>query len=949
MTIQVPFHLRRKSVTEPAVALLVPSRAPRVVLEFCSRLGLDPSGRIFDVAEGFLLELERPATGPIPGAVRLRAVARALYVPVDAELVPSLLDDEASGMVRDWGLVFRPAGPALLFDRHAPVELNELVRAEPRPRRGWNSFPVPRPLADRLAEIAFERPDQPPEELYRDFKQEIGREPARAGPAEDCDKPDDMTDAERSGRRPSEGADADATQGGHSMPNQAGGPTFGLGTVVYGVMALFARAGQTLSGLKDKAQWEWVDHSHLLRQLLREFRDGDPAKALRRAMPITRPDEPAVPTRLAKLPWARAIYNLGDLLRPRHPGRGEVNSVLPAEPNLMYVLAQEYRKAAQRAAELGDFRRAAYIHGFLLRDDRQAAGALQRGGLHHDAAILYMKKLNDLTAAAQAFEAAGEVDRAIALYRQMARHEAAGDLLSRIGDEEAASVEYAAAAALLSDSSPPDHLAAGRLWLQKGRNPDRAIEQFRNGWARRPEENAALCALELARLHAGRGTLGPIMTLLDEADALFDSPGQPYNGFFYNEVTRLASLPGMEPRAEDLRDRVLESMVRKLRQGVESGQSAPGLVSALLGKSKLWPAPLVSDAEFAASAESKRPRARASAGRRDPLMTGTQINGIVTAACHASVTGEVFLGLACGRVLCFRAERDQVVTIAENDQPVIGLTVDPDGRTLVALCQTGEMGVLSCFVRIPDGRFRRRPDVYLSRGSDFWLTPIVSWGVMQLVGVGEGRELRIIDAPSGMLWQEVTIAGETPALPATAILLLTGSSMNASESRLVVLTHEGPSWVACDLNGTRRTPAPFRWQPGIPGSSTLRSVSISSRFVPPCLDLLGLDASGAVHAAQFHAEDGSLDLVEERVAFTPGGYLAAARAGTNGVVAIASKRIDWLDASAERFSVLQTVDVGLQSAVACFNSPSTREVVVVCADGYIARVVTPRRSRAILG
>ena len=55
--------------------------------------------------------------------------------------------------------------------------------------------------------------------------------------------------------------------------------------------------------LKDKAQWEWVDHSHLLRKLLREFRDGDPAKALRRAVPITPPDEPFVPTRLARLPW----------------------------------------------------------------------------------------------------------------------------------------------------------------------------------------------------------------------------------------------------------------------------------------------------------------------------------------------------------------------------------------------------------------------------------------------------------------------------------------------------------------------------------------------------------------------------------------------------------------------------------------------------------------------
>ena len=205
------------------------------------------------------------------------------------------------------------------------------------------------------------------------------------------------------------------------------------------------------------------------------------------------------------------------------------------------------------------------------------------------------------------------------------------------------------------------------------------------------------------------------MTLLDEADALFECPGQPYNGFFYNEVTRLASLPAMESSAEDLRDRVLESMVRKLRQGVEGGQSAPGLVSALLGKSKLWPAPLVSDAEFAATARSEassRPRVRARprpAHDRD----ADQWNR------HRRVPG---FGDGRGvsrfrqrpRGLCSGRSATRWSTVAENNRPVVGLAVDPDGKTLVALCQSGDKGVLSCFRRIPDGSFRRRPDVHFS-------------------------------------------------------------------------------------------------------------------------------------------------------------------------------------------------------------------------------------------
>ena len=883
----------------------------------------------------------------MPGAAPPAGWRGALYVPVDAELVPSLLDDEASGLVRDWGLVFPPRGGALLFDRHAPVELNELLSAQPRARRGWSSFPAPRPLCDRLVEIAFERPEPAAEELYRDFKQGMGEKSGDAGPGGDRAAPG-LAENGIGDTPPADAAGGLATPAGQSTSGQAGDGNTVLGSLADGLRAMFAQAGQTFVAIKDKAQWEWVDHSHLLRKLLREFRDGDPAKALGRAIPIT-PGGPFVPARLAKLPWMKAIYNLSDLLRRGRPGRGEAHAALAADPGLVDVLAQEYRKAAQRAAEQGDFRRAAYIHGFLLRDDRKAAAVLQRGGLHHDAAMLYLKKLNDPAAAAQAFEAAGEVDRAIELYRQTVRHEAAGDLLRRIGEEDEAVAEYAAAAALLARASPPDHLAAGRLWLQKVRKPEPAIEAFRNGWARRPEGNAALCALELARFHAERGALGPIMTLLDQADALFDLPGQPYNGYFYTELTRLALLPAMEPRADDLRDRVLESMARKLRQGVEGGQPAAALVSALLGKSKLWPAPLVSDAEFAANAELKRARSRAAAPKGEPLMTGTQTNGIVTAACQAAVTGELFLGFASGRVISFRAERDQLVTVVPDGEPVAGLAVDPDGKTLVVLCQSGKRCVLYCWRRAPDGSFRRRLDGHFSTSTDCWLTPILPWRMERLVGLGDGCELLIVDASTGAVCHHVPIAGDLSAPPTTGILLPAGSSTGPLESRLMVLTHDGPRWIFFDMNQMPPEPTPLRWQPGIPGSSSLCSLQISSRFVPPFLDLLGLDATGAVHAAQFHAEDGSLELVAERVATIPGGYLAAAHIGTNRIVAIASRQIDWLDAGAERFSLAKTVDVGLHSAVACFNSPCTREVLVVCSDGFIARTVAPRRWSTIRG
>jgi len=164
MTIEIPCRPRRHGSVAAATALYIPSRDLNVLFAHCGRLGLDPTGRLFDVAGGFLLELPAPSIDPAPGAVRLRALHRWLYLPVDSELVPGLLDDEASGLVRDWGLIFLPGGRTLLYDRHAPIELTELLRAqseaEPVRGRAWSPFPEVGQHADRLVQIAMELPPE---------------------------------------------------------------------------------------------------------------------------------------------------------------------------------------------------------------------------------------------------------------------------------------------------------------------------------------------------------------------------------------------------------------------------------------------------------------------------------------------------------------------------------------------------------------------------------------------------------------------------------------------------------------------------------------------------------------------------------------------------------------------------------------------------------------------
>jgi tetratricopeptide (TPR) repeat protein len=955
MTIQVPFRLRRRALAEPAVALLIPTRDPAPLLALCARRGLDPTGRVFDVAGGFVLQLESAMTEPEPGAIRLRERTTGLYVPADADLVPALLDDEANGLVRDWGLVFLPNGRVLLFDRHTPVELRQLLEAERRPRRVWKSLPGPRRLAKRLEQIVLDLPEPPADALYREFQEELRSEGPRGGPSHDKDQPG-PGDPDRS-TTGAEGldqvGDVDSASEGSGAARvgraSTGGPRPSVQGLTHAIRGWFSQAGQTFSNWKEKTQWELIDHSTLLRKLVREFREGDATRALRRAVPIMRPDEPAtpmrshwLPVRANWLPWSNAIYNLVELLR--RPGRGESVSFRLADAGVIRELAEAYHKAAEEAVRQGDFRRAAYIYGMLLRDDRMAANALMRGGLHRDAATLYLKKLNDPASAAQAFEAAGDVDRAIALYRQLGQHEKAGDLLRRIGEEDAAIAEYLLAAEKKAAAVPADYLSAGSLLLNKVRRMDLAIKYFQMGWDLRPNANARHCAFELTRLHAERGEFDPIWKLLDEADAFFETVGShtEHGAFYCGMMTLARQSPPLESFAEKMNDRALLSLGRKLGRSVETGHPTGPAVSSLFGGYGHWPAAVVRDADFAATTARKRSRGRDSAAFRSPRVEGVQLGiGTVTAACQAWVSGELFVGFDNGTVLGFQPGRNQVIPVAESVHPVAALAVDPDGETVVALRQAGSGTGMSCSFRQPDGSFQSRPDDHIPSLATSWLTPILPRGVERLVGLGDGCDMMFVDAASGMHWGRLTIGHDLSDHPATALLFPIGSSNRTMASRLAVLTHNGPHWIVLDIHGKLLHQTAYHWQPAIPSAGSLRSVPIAWRHVPPFLELVSLDKNGAVSSATFHAEDGVFELLAARVATVEGGYLAATRCGNSMVVAVGPKRIVWLGLSADRFHVIHQLDVSLPSAVACFAAHATPEILIVCSDGFIARVEPP--------
>ena len=917
---KVAFQLRRRSERGPAHAVLLPTRDARALLRLCAGLGLGLSGRVFGVAGGFLLKLDEPTSRPSPGVVRLRPLAANLFVPADAELVPALLDDEAEGLARDLGLVFLPGGRVLGFDPRAPLDGSALLTAAGRPRRSWRPLPSPAPLAERIGEIVIDWPEDNPEAVLDPGGAAIGTEESR---------PDDAGPAAKLAGNAALGAGKGMFWLGETLGLKG---LARIGTEwIQGAMGIAPRLSEAVLGRQAAA----------LRALLQEFREGDPERALRRALPLSEPGGPRGAGFLAsdQLPNQDFFYSLERLLEPS--GRGGSAVLWAGGHDMMAELTQEYRKAAERAIRDGDYRRAAYIHGKLLRDYRSAAHALLRGGLHHDAAVLLLAKLDDRRGAARAFEAAGETDRAVDLYRQMGEHVAAGDLLRRIGEEDEALAEYLRAANRLVGSGT-GHLAAGELMLRRGGRPDLALSYFLAGWSRHPDENAVPCALGILQILAERADAAGIHALLDQADAVFAAPGHDHAaGLLYNEVARLARHETLAEAREGLRDRALTGLAVKLRQLAKPGARPGSFVPTLVGRQGRWSASLISDASFAVSAATRVPRQEP----RRPLVSDSTARrfrvgvGTVSAVTSAPESGEVFLGFAGGEVCCFRPERNEVVAVASYHLPVAALGVDPEGNSVVVLrSAVSSLAALSTYAREPDGSFRLLLGTTVDDVSDPWLTPVLPGEGDDFVGLWDGGALTLLAVATLNSWGSMTAPSREPR--PSAALLMGRHEADGPQSALIM--HDGESWSLFHAWTSSRQRTGLTWRPWLPDDSPLQSVPLSWLTIPPdYLELAGLGPSGTAHWASLNLSDGHLDLIAANVQVRDGGYLAAALVRPGLLAAVGPTRIDWLRGGVDRFSLVAITEVAFPSAVACAGSRRTDELIVICGDGFIARVACP--------
>ena len=936
---KVAFHLRRRPSPEPASAVLLETDGVEALLDLASRLGLDRSPPIHRVSGGFLLKLGEGVEPPA-GPIRLRRLAENLYLPVDADLVPALLDDEAKGVTRDRGLIFLPGGRVLGFEPRVPLSLSSLVTADRREGTGWRAFPDRPSRADRLHEITLEPPDGSTED---DVFAE-GGDPAEIG-SEGPPRPED--------------AGAASTLAGRAAVG-AGKGLIGLGAML-GIKALADLGAKWINRAVERVprltEAMLGKQEGSLRELLRQFREGDVERALRHALPLGgNGGRGGTPSIDGRLPTVDPTYSLQSLLGSNRGPTG----IWFGGFDVQAELAKEYRKAAEDAERHGDYRRAAYIHGKLLSDFATAAHLLCRCGLFRDAAYIYLNRLKDIPAAARAFESAGEVDRALQLYRQNRLHAEAGDLLRRVGEEDAAIAEYVWAADLLAADIRHGPMAAGDLLRDRAYRSDLALGYYANGWGGRPSTNAVPCALRMASIFADRGEVQHLVALVDQADALLKGVGREAPAIeFYNELARMAERDALAEVRDDLRDRSLMGLAHKLRQKVATDHRLGLLNSHYLGRSRAWAPDLVSDATHALRSafdlEAERRRlSRMVLGpsyRDEPRRIEVE-GGIVSAVCQASSTGELFLGFEGGRVYSFDAASGIVRCLTEELLPIASMAVDPEGRTLVLIL--GEGPGPRRLVHLDRNHavsgWARQARTIDGPG-DFWLTPVMADGSVRALGIWNGEEMILMGGIGDLgLWMRLPMPFLKTDPPAAILIPPSDGKLPTPRA---VLVHDGPDLCQVESMGKMVRRRYLGWRPTLPEGHTLRSAPLAWLQVDPeRFELAGLDREGVIHWSSLKVNDAEFirtsfndsmgETVYSATTLVRAGLVAGVAAGRAGVLGVRFPRVDWLRCGTQMFTQVGAIGLVAAGPLACFPAHRTDELIVVCKDGTLVCVPTTR-------
>jgi len=894
---KIPYDVRWLPTSEPATALLVPGRRAEEVLRVCVELGVETWPSVFATADGFVLLLASPTEVRLPGVVRLRGLAKHLLIPVNAELVPPLLDDEASALVSKRGLVFLPEGRVLEFDPGNPAPASLLLQLEPLQRCDWRALPIAPTLAETITEITLFETEPSAEDIVEQGGDGISEETPTL--------PESTLPKKILGNALFSLGKGIASMG--QALNLLG--LAGLGAKMLGA------AMNMMPALSLKAM---SAQNAALRELLRQFQAGNIEEALKHALPLG--DEASRGASIAQgmqLPTHDLLYSLQKLLGST--GGGTASYWFSAD-DTYHELMREYRKQAELATRAGDFRRAAFIYAKLLNDFFSAAKVLAQGGLHRDAAIIYEKKLFDLHQAAREWEAAGEFDRAIDLYHQLGDHVLAGDLLRRLGEEERAVAEYQVAAAKMVETGSRCY-DAGELLRNKAQRPDLATEYYTQGWQRRPSNDSLSCVMRLVQKHAEDAQPEPFVDRLTEAEAFLADGDAESSSTFFTEIARLAKKKGLAPIADDLHDRALLGIARKLRQSHATATHPANLFK----NAAVWPTPMIGDAQFALA---RTPRAM---GMAKPEYTRVKVgDSKVTAVCQMSITGELLLGFENGDVALFQPRTNEAQILTRENGPILSVAFATVHHFIVTLSQSSPSEVtlrvstclggfrvveqailpLHCVPRLATTAINCNADfVVLTSDADICVYKVPELRCL-------ARELCEMDQT------EVAIFGTLDGTFATIWMLL------RDMDDLLLWKPDSPEPTRRIDNRSTRTVMPFAAEGGIALQPLPWVVQVNDQHAV----IVRLDAKGSVSRIAFDLEHAILtDLPRE------GGHGYRAFACVRGglTAGVHADGVEWWTSSG---SAIKHTKLSLRNPVAAFPLANSRELLIVEEDGTLIRV-----------
>ncbi len=917
---EVPFRLTLREVPAAVEAFLLFAGDPAPLAAACAALGGEELPSVFAVRGGFLVV---PAAGlgtrAIPGAIRLRRLAGDLFIPADADLIPALLSEEAAALTQHRGLVFLPGGDVLAF-APTPLLISEWLAPVRVHRIKWEPFPTRPHRPESLSVIERPAPPAALMELLGDGA------PDDANPLSDAGEsvPEDARPPTGSGSTLGKiAANTQLAIGGFLawMGKQLGTP--GLASLGGN---LARKALEAIPRLSEKVLGE---QEAALREVLRQLQSGDIEKALRRApIAVGDPDQPARVGTDARLGNRDPRYSLRDLIGS---GGGAATAWLGGG-DIWNELAREYRRLAEEATARGDFRRAAYLYGVLLRDLRSAANVLMAGGLCRDAALLFRDRLNDPLAAANAFERAGDHDEALRLFEKYGHFEKAAELLRRLGDEDRA-VEYFVRAA--DQLAGRGHmLGAGELVRAKAGRRDLAIGYFRRGWVGIRAESVT-CGERLLDEHLVAEDLSAVNALLFEAETnLADRASDA--GHFFNYALRVGERVLPAETRDDLADRVRLLFASHLRA---AGSSTEGvrLAGELFGQHQPWAGRLVRDASFAVLHKDRVLPTATGPTHPPPVKLA---DGTVTAIAVARGTFDVVVATT-EAVVMWRVNENRVVPVSKSRSGrVVALSVDAVGKIVYVLLNGVSRTLLRSFVA-------NHSDSYSPCGSFGWDhtdsdTPIV---YLQPSASYRNQEVRVTVAT---LDERQTFVGVHLKPMREEAFQLDGADIRLlAEATSKSMWQWSGSWVRywvrdIDSEESWRPSRAFDrpWTP--PEQGPISAIDWITTEMGR-LEVAGIDSDNCVCWAAFDASNYEESWSRFASASHSSRYVAASLTGPNAVVAVTTQNeVHWFRVAGktlERVASL-TLDVPT-AAVALVARPTQNEVIAILADGYAVRLTRP--------